>query len=199
MTGEISGQQVVTQGELSDEGDWLSIYRRNPLSAQLSVATLRRRIYRILKAPQLIPFRPAPALSLSLSLSSDEELRTLNAQYRGIDKSTDVLSFALLEGEPFFKPEGEPLELGDIIVSLPTASRQAARGALPRLQPLTAGRPWGLAEEVAFLALHGLLHLLGFDHIEEEEAIEMEALEAELLPNLLGWRRRSVPEKQGGG
>ena len=176
--------------EPSAEGDLLSIYLNTTRPNALWVKTLRRRLYRVLASEQIAPHRPAQRLSLSLCLSDAEEVRALNAQYRGKDKVTDVLSFALQEGEPLYQPEGYPIELGDIIISLPTAIEQANRGALPRLQEVAAGRPWGLSEEVTFLSLHGLLHLLGFDHIEEDEAVEMEGLEAALLPTLLGWRVR---------
>ena len=175
---------------LSAEGDLLSIYLNTARPDGLWIKTLRRRLNRVLASKLLATHRPAQRLSLSLCLSDAEEVRALNAQYRGKNKVTDVLSFALQEGEPLYQPEGYPIELGDIIISLPTATEQAARGALPRLQKVASGRPWGISEEVAFLSLHGLLHLLGFDHVEEEAAVEMERLEAALLPTLLGWRGR---------
>ena len=190
-TCQESTDQLQTQApDSSVEGDLLSIYLNTARPDGLWVKTLRRRLVRVLASKQLAPHRPAQRLSLSLCLSDAEEVRALNAQYRGKDKVTDVLSFALQEGEPLYQPEGYPVELGDIIISLPTAAEQAARGALPRLEEVAAGRPWGLSEEVAFLSLHGPLHLLGFDHVEEEEAVEMEGLEAALLPTLLGWRGR---------
>jgi probable rRNA maturation factor len=99
------------------------------------------------------------------------------------------LSFALTEGEEMWTPPGEPTSLGDIIISVETARRQAERGALPRLKSgLPTHREWSVRDEVSFLALHGLLHLLGFDHEEETDAEEMEALELALLPCLLGLR-----------
>ena len=90
---------------------------------------------------------------ISLVLCDNLFIRSLNAQYRGQDKPTDVLSFA----------QDDPNLLGDIVISLPTAARQAE----------AAG--WSLADEVALLAVHGLLHLLGYDDETEAGAWEMQA------------------------
>jgi probable rRNA maturation factor len=86
---------------------------------------------------------------LSVVLCDDRTIRRLNRQYRGENRSTDVLSFSMLEGESI---AGHRQLLGDIVISLPTAARQAAAR---RVEPL---------DEVAALLAHGLLHLLGFDH-----------------------------------
>jgi rRNA maturation RNase YbeY len=147
-------------------------------------STLRARLTRVLKHPHLAEVVPARA-ALCLTLTTDEEVHALNLEYRGKDKPTDVLSFSLLEGERVWTPPGAPTQLGDIVISLHTAREQAARGALPRLTPALGARPWSLSDEVSFLALHGLLHLLGFDHERDAEAEEMEALELALLPTLL--------------
>lgn len=97
--------------------------------------------------------------SVGIRLAGDRTLRRLNRDFRGKDKSTDVLSFP---GEE--TPEGR--HLGDIVVSIPTAARQAAeRGAT-------------LLEEVKLLLLHGVLHCLGHDH--ETDRGEMEKLETRL-------------------
>ena len=117
-------------------------------------------------------------------------MHELNKTYRGKDKPTDVLSFALTEGEELWLPPGEPLPLGDVIISVETAQQQAQRGALPRLEPALKGRAWSVRDELSFLMLHGLLHLLGYDHEEEGEAEEMEALELALLPTLLNLPKR---------
>jgi len=159
-------------------------------------ATLRARLARVLAHPLLAGAAPARA-SLCLTLTTDEEIHALNRQYRGKDKPTDVLSFALLEGERVWSPPGAPVELGDVVVSLDTARAQAARGALPRLASALGARPWGLSDEVSFLALHGLLHLLGFDHEGDAEAEVMEGLERSLLPALLGLR--GAPRAARGG
>ncbi len=95
---------------------------------------------------------------VSVVLCDDAFIQSLNAQYRGKDAPTDVLSFAQDDPEPV----GEVL-LGDIVIALPTASRQAQ----------AAG--WALEDEVALLGVHGLLHLLGYDDETEAGAWAMQA------------------------
>jgi probable rRNA maturation factor len=91
---------------------------------------------------------------LSILVCDDRLIRVLNREHRAKDKPTDVLAFALREGEPL---EGAEQLLGDVVLSLPTAARQAR--ALRR--PL-----W---DEVTMLLAHGLLHLLGYDHRNDAE------------------------------
>jgi probable rRNA maturation factor len=105
---------------------------------------------------------------LSVLITDDETLRRLNREYAGEDKATDVLSFSQREGEEFPEAEGAT-PLGEVIVSYPTAERQARE----------AGR--STEEEVAHLLVHGVLHLLGYDHAEPEEERRMRAREAEIL------------------
>ena len=83
---------------------------------------------------------------------------------------------------------GQPMPLGDIVISVPTAARQVEDGCLPRIAELLGpnrASKWNLREEVTFLVIHGLLHLLGYDHMTEGEAQEMEGKEALLLSVLL--------------
>lgn len=87
---------------------------------------------------------------LDISWTDDEEIRVYNRDYRGKDRATDVLSFPFWEGETLF--EGDEMPLGDLVLSLETAIRQA--------QELKHS----LQHELAFLTIHGVLHLLGFDH-----------------------------------
>jgi probable rRNA maturation factor len=102
---------------------------------------------------------PALGYEIGLRLTDDSEVRSLNAQYRHQDKSTDVLAFAALEVD---SPQNEemfasmPLYLGDIVVSVDTAQRQAQQ------------QEHSLQTELAWLVAHGLLHLLGWDHPDEE-------------------------------
>jgi len=106
---------------------------------------------------------------LSVALVGDGEMRALNAQYRHIDKPTDVLSFAL-ESDP---SPGQPRLLGDVVISLDTAIRQAER------------RGADLLDEVRILLAHGLLHLLGYDHERSPaEARRMFALQRRLVAAL---------------
>jgi probable rRNA maturation factor len=106
---------------------------------------------------------------LSLVLSDDSLLRDLNLRHRAVDAPTDVLSFPADEGEPFPQPAGEAPYLGDIIVSVESVERQAQEVGL------TA------ADELAHVVLHGLLHLLGYDHEEAEEEAVMKAREEAVL------------------
>jgi probable rRNA maturation factor len=106
---------------------------------------------------------------VSLLLCPDKLIRRLNGRWRGLDKPTDVLSFPQLEGERSPQPPGAPCPLGDVVISLPTARRQAK----------AAGK--ALREELALLWVHGLLHLLGYDHATKREEKRMFALQDALL------------------
>ena len=133
-------------------------------------------------------------IELDLSIVSNEEIQVLNRDYRGLDKPTDVLSFALtevsseydvdfahldlteeaeetedLEETEFEDEEAIPQHLGDIIISYPRAQEQAQNYG------------HSLDRELAFLAVHGFLHLNGYDHQTEEEAQEMFRIQEEVL------------------
>lgn len=99
---------------------------------------------------------------LSITLTDDEHIHELNKKFRGVDRPTDVLSFAFRESdEPeIFNQQTEIL--GDIIISLERAKMQAEEYGHTYLR------------EVVFLTVHGLLHLFGYDHMEEDDRIEME-------------------------
>jgi probable rRNA maturation factor len=101
---------------------------------------------------------------LSILLTGDDEIRALNRAYRAKDESTDVLSFAMREGEVGVPREGPHMEiLGDVVISVPTAARQAKK------------RRRTIQAEVRMLLGHGLLHLLGFDHRTRAELVTMQA------------------------
>lgn len=108
---------------------------------------------------------------VSIVLSDDENVRTLNRTYREKDRATNVLSFpALEEDQP--QLEGMPFVLGDVIIAHGVAAREAeAEGKT-------------LAQHLSHLIVHGMLHLLGFDHDVEEDARTMEALEVDILASL---------------
>lgn len=109
---------------------------------------------------------------LSLVVCDDAFIRPLNRDYRGKDAPTDVLSFAMQEGEAV--REDDPV-LGDLVISAETAARQAQE------------QGHGLDAELRVLLVHGLLHLLGYDHeVDEDEAEQMRAAEATLLTELGG-------------
>lgn len=131
----------------------------------LGPAVLKRRAERMLAALDL------QGVEVSVALVADETIRTLNREWRKKDKPTDVLSFPMMDDAA--PPSrslgtagadgGAPTLLGDVIVSTPTAIRQArARGA-------------ALADEVTVLLAHGVLHLLGFDHGSDDDEREMNA------------------------
>jgi probable rRNA maturation factor len=108
------------------------------------------------------------ACSLSLLLAGEETLAVLNAQYRGVARATDVLSFP----SKIVDPETSLLHLGDIVISLPQAARQAAvRRRPPEL-------------EVLLLVVHGTLHLLGHDHENASEKKRMWKAQKEILKEL---------------
>ena len=152
---------------------------------------------------------PADAIGqVSLLLTDDATVRELNRQYRGLDETTDVLSFSTQhpgewqgddtapsplavedqtappspsmgegwgEGEELFDfpiPDGEPPPLGDIVISIPQAARQAGEQGVP------------LHREVALLLVHGALHLLGHDHLDDAPRAEMQALEQAALARI---------------
>lgn len=104
---------------------------------------------------------------LTIRLVSEEESQALNHEYRGKEKSTNVLSF------PFEAPPQVPIELlGDLIICIAVVEREAEE------QGKTTEAHW------AHMVVHGCLHLLGYDHIKDDEAEEMEALEGTILDSL---------------
>lgn len=114
---------------------------------------------------------------VSIVLADDAYIQELNCHYRGKDMPTDVLSFALNEGdEPEIIDGPEENLLGDIIISLETAQRQA----------VDYGH--SLEREIAFLTIHGFLHLLGYDHEKEDQRQVMRGEEERLL-DLIGLSR----------
>ena len=108
---------------------------------------------------------------VDITIVTDEEIHVLNRDYRNVDRATDVLSFALDEdgGEPELVGGPEVHLLGDIIISAETAMRQAEEFG------------HGLEREIVYLAVHGLLHLLGYDHMQEEDKVVMRAKDEEAL------------------
>ena len=109
---------------------------------------------------------------VSLSVVSDERMRELNGEWRGIDRATDVLSLECERPDDPDLAPGEPCELGDIVLAPAYIARQAAAfGTTP-------------ADESRLLLVHGVLHLLGYDHLEDDEAEVMEAREDELVAML---------------
>ena len=106
---------------------------------------------------------------VSISIVGDDRVRALNAEWRGRDSATDVISLECERPDDPDLAPGEPCELGDIVLAPNYIARQAARFGT------TA------ADEFRLLLVHGTLHLLGYDHLEDDEAEVMEAREDELL------------------
>lgn len=122
---------------------------------------------------------------ISLLLTDNEEIREINKEFRNIDSATDVLSFPAIEYqapgdfsdleeavEEYFHPETGELILGDIVISVEQAIKQAEEYG------------HSLVREMAFLTAHSMLHLMGYDHMEEEERSIMEAKQEEILDKL---------------
>jgi probable rRNA maturation factor len=104
---------------------------------------------------------------VALLLTGDEEIRTLNRDYRKLDRATDVLSFHQQELQGEADPASDGVFLGDIVISVETALRRSGAGHLPG--------------ELARLAVHGLCHLFGHDHHRPRQAKVMRALERRLM------------------
>jgi probable rRNA maturation factor len=119
---------------------------------------------------------------VSILMTADAEMRELNRRWRGLDKSTDVLSF------PSGAPQAplQPKQLGDIALAFETARRDAAELGLP------------FDAHIGHLLVHGFLHLLGYDHEESEDAAVMEPLEAMILAGL-GWPDPYATRAYAGG
>jgi probable rRNA maturation factor len=109
----------------------------------------------------------AGPFAVSVTLAGNETVQALNRQWRGKDRPTNVLSFPAPAELPL--PAGEPRPLGDLILAGPVVAREAAEAGVP------------LTEHLAYLVIHGMLHLLGYDHQREDERRRMEAAEAEIL------------------
>ncbi|OHB28588.1 MAG: rRNA maturation RNase YbeY, partial [Desulfuromonadaceae bacterium GWC2_58_13] len=129
-------------------------------------------------ARRILSASGCPDAELSILIVSDQEIRGINRDYLQRDKPTNVISFAMQEGEG---SGVQPDLLGDIVISADTAARDAAEAGLP------------LESELFFLLLHGILHLLGYDHERgtEEDARRMEAREREIFASI---REEFLPE-----
>lgn len=111
---------------------------------------------------------------LSVVIVSDRAIQELNRQHRGKDRPTDVLAFPLGEAPA----PGVPVLLGDIVISLPTAARQAKSRKRP------------LLPEIRFLLAHGLLHLIGYDHATRAQKRRMDAATARLVRAAVATKKR---------
>jgi probable rRNA maturation factor len=142
----------------------LALPAAEPLCRRVAETTLSA-------ATALWPLPPGARLELSVVLSDDAELRQLNHTYRGIDRATNVLSFAALDRDSPLPASG-PVLLGDVIIAFETCRRESE-----------AERK-SLADHLSHLVAHGVLHLLGYDHESDGEALRMEQLERTVLAEL---------------
>jgi probable rRNA maturation factor len=117
-------------------------------------------------------------IEISLVITGQERIQELNREYRGQDRPTDVLSFSMTEQKvdedmvPFLGPPDGMLHLGEVIISYPQALIQAEEGNR------------SIRKEMAVLAVHGVLHILGYDHEKSELEPAMKAREGEILAQL---------------
>ena len=121
---------------------------------------------------------------VSLLLTMDAQIREMNTQFRGIERATDVLSFPMVEypmsgefgfleeNEGYFNPESGELSLGDIVITKEKVLSKAEESGHSVLR------------EYAFLIVHSVLHLAGYDHMEEDERREMETKQDEIMKRL---------------
>jgi len=117
-----------------------------------------------------------PPYEISIAFTDSETVQKLNRDYRGIDEPTDVLSFYMLPQEKnessFILPPDGVTHLGEVIISYPQAAEQAKEQGHP------------MKQELALLIIHGILHLLGYDHEQPEEEAKMRVREKELLEKI---------------
>lgn len=140
--------------------------------ADVSAARVRAEARRLLRALD------EAGAELTVSFVDDVEIHRLNRAYRGKDTPTDVLAFAMREGR---RAPGDETVLGDVVISVDTAARQARRGRR------------SMADEVRTLLIHGILHLLGFDHERSAtQAREMKVMERRLRSMLVTASRRAA-------
>jgi probable rRNA maturation factor len=142
-----------------------------PCAAWRAALPRRRALCRAaaLAALAAVPAGRSRAVELSIVLGDDALLRRLNRQWRGKDKPTNVLAFPAEDGT---SRSGAPLLLGDVVLAFGTVAGEAA----------AQGKT--LAAHLSHLVVHGVLHLLGFDHEEAGEATRMEALETAVLAGI---------------
>ena len=152
---------------LDADPEWDSNTRWDELARSAATAAIAESAF-----PQLAD--GPRAVEISLRLAGDDEVRLLNAQWRGKDKATNVLSFPMAEGAELADAaaDGPELMLGDIIMAHGVCGREAEAKAVP------------IERHAAHLMVHGTLHLLGYDHQDEAQAADMEAREVRALARI---------------
>ena len=130
-------------------------------------------LLRLVTAEALRREKVEGGVALSLVITDDEAVQELNRQFRDVDAPTDVLAFGSGEEGDFVTPLGESAYLGDVVISYPRAVAQAEEYGQ------------SINRELALLAVHGVLHLLGYDHVDEAGRTEMWARQNEVLESLV--------------
>ena len=152
---------------LDADPEWDSNTRWDELAHSAVTAAIAESAF-----PQLV--EGSRAVEISLRLAGDDEVRLLNAQWRGKDKATNVLSFPMAKGAELAGATGDgpELMLGDIIMAHGVCEAEAEAKSVP------------IERHAAHLMVHGTLHLLGYDHEDEEQAADMEAREVRALARI---------------
>jgi probable rRNA maturation factor len=146
----------------------IQVLIRPPFEDELSAQDVERIGQAVLDAEAV-----SPGVSLSIVVTDDDEIRALNQQFRGMDSPTDVLAFADDAPETtFVSPSDEPPYLGDVVLSYPRARSQAEE------------QGHGVARELRLLIVHGVLHLLGYDHDTADREAQMWAKQDEILSSV---------------
>ncbi|UEM20955.1 rRNA maturation RNase YbeY [Skermanella mucosa] len=159
-----------------EAGDWEELVP----DAEGRVEAAARAAFAAAEHPDVL--RTAAAAEMSLVLADDDMVRTLNRDYRGKDKPTNVLSFALLDDaglddagdadDDLAAHPGMPILIGDVILACETVRREASE----------QGKP--VEDHLTHLVIHGVLHLLGYDHETDPDADRMERLETSILAGM---------------
>jgi probable rRNA maturation factor len=178
---------IVESTEVTAKGPFqIDVHVSDDYASQVSATWLKGVVERTLALEE------APSSSaVDVVVVDDETVRELNSRHRGLDETTDVLAFSYVgggeyygevdgaagpdRGGEFVLPPGQKTGLGEVVVSYPQARRQAAE------------RGHSTQREMAALLTHGVLHLLGYDHMEDDERVEMERREARVLSGGADW------------
>ena len=152
---------IDADAEWDSSNDWASLAR-----SAATAAIAESAFPQLASSPRTV--------ELSVRLTSDAEVHALNAEWRGKDKPTNVLSFPMAEGDELetAAQPGPELMLGDIILARGVCEAEAADKGLP------------LEDHAAHLMVHGTLHLLGYDHMDDDSATDMEAREVRALARI---------------
>ena len=159
---------MILDVSLEADAEWDSSIAWGPLAERAAHAAVAESAF-----PQLVT--TSRAVEIALRLSSDDEVRALNARWRGKDKPTNVLSFPMAEPDELADPGeagGPELMLGDIVLAHTVCATEAAEKAIP------------IETHATHLMVHGTLHLLGYDHLDDTAAEDMEARETRALARL---------------